>query len=275
MIDSGSITRRLAYESGDIFRELAAHFEGRKKLEFSLNLLSGLLEEDLPYYYLPDLPNHSQLLKQQNALKQQALIFLQQHSGVLFVLLLDEKIDKQIKENLFYLLAKYLPEVELSFREYLRFGMIILEFAQQKLAGDLPVQALCRYDLEPLAKHFGIDIHCSQKPPYPQLTKRLKEPKDDYARLYLLLTREARILHLQEHGRLPPYDSVLAELAESLIHSLPLSNPEAVRTALEQCARRPDPLSQSGERSSRSQSISKSQTITQTITQMINEKDSP
>lgn len=265
MIGSGSITRRLAYESSDIFRELAADFEGRKKLDFSLNLLSGVLEQNLPYYYLSDLPNHSQLIQKRKALQEEALGFLHREVSLLLSLLSDETIKSEQLEKLFYLLAKYLPEAGVSFREYLRFGLVTLELASRGTARSLPRQALCRYDLAPTAQYYGIDLECG-KAPYPELLKRLQESLDAYTRLYLLLTHEARILYLRHHEALPSYDPLLVE---SLLSSLPLSNPEALRTALEQSARRPDPLAASENIANESQSISRSQTITQTVSETI------
>lgn len=269
MISSGSLTRRLATQDPTIFEGLRHDLEGREKLEFSINLLMGLLEEDLPYYYLSDLPNHTQLIKQRSRLKAKALRFAEENIATLLTLLDDKKALTAQRESLFYLLAKYLPKMSLSLREHLRFILITLELAREGFAGKLPAQALCRYDLAPLAQSCALTIDCSGKAPYPELLKRLREAGDEYARLYLLLTREARILYLQQHERLPDYKP---ELVESLLSSLSLANPEALRTALEHCAKRPDPLETSGRSKSDRRSISQEQTITQTMNKRL--KDS-
>ena len=235
----GTLTRRLAFfKSSDIFEELEDHIVGKKRLAFALNLLGGLLEKNLPHYFLSDLPYHKMLLEQREALREEALRFLKQNARLLSPLLLEEGIEDGLKSTLFYLLAKYLVKTDVPFKEIFRLAVISLELAQRKELGRLPRQALCRYDLTPVAEKLALELDCSDRPPYVDLLRRLKEPFDPLARTYLLLTREARIAYLASHERLPDFDE---DLVHDLLASVSLKNREAVYLAIKEAAARPVP----------------------------------
>ena len=235
----GTLTRRLAFfKSSDIFEELEDYIVGKKRLAFALNLLGGLLEKNLPYYFLSDLPYHKMLLENREALREEAFRFLKQNARLLSSLLLEEEIDESLRSKLFYLLAKYLVKTDVPFKEIFRFALISLELAHRNELGRLPGQALCRYDLTPVAEELALRLDCSERPPYEDLLRRLKDPLDPCARTYLLLTREARIAYLASHERLPSFEE---DLVNELLNSLPLGNPKALALALKKAATRPVP----------------------------------
>ena len=235
----GTLTRRLAFfKSSDIFEELEDYIVGKKRLAFALNLLGGLLEKNLPYYFLSDLPYHKMLLENREALREEAFRFLKQNARLLSSLLLEEEIDESLRSKLFYLLAKYLVKTDVPFKEIFRFALISLELAHRNELGRLPGQALCRYDLTPVAEELALRLDCSERPPYEDLLRRLKDPLDPWAHTYLLLTREARIAYLASHERLPSFEE---DLVNELLNSLPLSNPKALALALKKAATRPVP----------------------------------
>ncbi len=92
------------------------------------------------------------------------------------------------------------------------------------------------YDLTPVAKELALELDCSDRPPYEDLLRRLREPVDPLARTFLLLTHEARIGYLARHSRLPAFDE---HLVKELLDSLPLKNQKALALALKKAAKRP------------------------------------
>ena len=235
-MEQGTLTRRLAFHSSDIFEELEKYIIEKKRLAFALNLLGGLLEKNLPHYFLSDLPHHKRLLENRQALREKALLFLKKNARLLSSLLLDEGIEESLKSKLFYLLAKYLVKTDVSFKEILRFSLISLELSLRDELDNLPKQALCRYDLTPVAKELALELDCSDRPPYEDLLRRLREPVDPLARTFLLFTHEARIGYLGRHSRLPAFDE---HLVKELLDSLPLKNQKALALALKKAAKRP------------------------------------
>jgi len=236
-----SITRRLAYfEGSDIMDELSRNIRERRRLDYTLNLLGGMLEESLPYYFLPDLPHHHRLNRQKKALKSAALRLLEKDIGEIFLFLLDENVEEEARRYLFFLVAKNLVKTALSFKEYLLFAAVMTELASSKDLAPIARQGLCRYDLEPLGESSGIDeIDCSKKLPYPELLKALSNPADPYKKQYLLLTKQARILYASSHEDLPEFDE---PLIEGLLKGLPLKNLYATLLAMKKAASRPHPL---------------------------------
>ena len=236
MIPTDSLTRKLAFSDSDIFEELKSNFLQARKIEFSLNLLISLLEESLPHYFLDDLPNHAGLLKNRKALKRKALKFLCNESETLLNLLYKDSLEAQ-QEDIFYLLARYLPLCN-DAKKLLNLGIIALDFAISNRSGDLPLQALCRYDLVCLVKKgYDSKFEC-KKEPYKEILELLTKPQDEFAYLYLLLSRNGRMLYLKDHDRLPPFNQ---DIIDDLLNSLLLLNRQALKLALTTCAKRLTP----------------------------------
>ena len=152
-----------------VFSELKNQFESKHLIPQAIELLYGLLEKNLPHYFQSDLPYWDTIYNRRDKYKEDALYFLKKNEGLLYSVLLDENVNLSQKENLFYLLAKYLPESGASCNSFLRLGAVALYMAHIKIGtqlGRLATQALCRYNLQPLARTSGLELLCDEKPPY-------------------------------------------------------------------------------------------------------------
>ena len=245
-LGTASITRRLAYfEGSNIMDELAKNIRERKRLDYTLNLLGGMLEESLPYYFLSDLPHHYRLIEKKEDLKRAALSLMEEEIDEIFLFLLDENVEAEARRYLFFLVAKNLVKTTLPFEKYLLFAAVMTELASSHELGPIARQGLCRYDLKPLAESSNIhEIDCSKKLPYDELLKALSDPVDPYKRQYLLLTEQARISYASSHQELPKFDE---DLIEGLLKELPLKNLYATLSAIKKAASRPHPLKDFGQ----------------------------
>jgi len=225
-----SITRELVYRSENVFEEIKINLSERKKLEFTVNLFLGLIEKNLIYYYLSDLPNYYKLNEKKEDFHTKALMFLEHNIDIFFELLIDTK-EPTIQENLFYIVAKYLPKTQLSFEKYLQFIFITLSLLKQTKKS-LYKQAVCRYDIETLAKTYcNIDINCKNRFPFEEIKNKLQEPDDDYKKIYLSLSDKAKILYLSKNEELPQIDD---NKLQELFNKLPLSIEEELKLAIEE-----------------------------------------
>jgi hypothetical protein len=172
------LTIYLADESPKVFQALREDFIEKRSLPFAVELLTGLLEKNLPHYTATELPGWESVYRNRDRYYQKALEFLKENEKIFYPILLDKNFDIALKTDLLYVLAKYLPDSGCESDAFLRLSAVALYLASihpDTSLGRLADQALCRYGMNMLANAAGLHLSCDGKPPYSSIDKVCKQ----------------------------------------------------------------------------------------------------
>jgi len=240
MIDTANLSRSLVYHTNDILRELGDLIDRGERIEFAVNLLKGMIGENLPLYLTRDIPSYHELIGMKGLLREKALRLFEAKVPRLFSLYL-ERPDHQ--KEIYYLLARHIAETDCSFKFHLQFVAITLQNLEDRVLEQLSCQASCRHDIHSLAKRCYGTFDCEGRTPYPEffrkIIRKLNSPhktEKDLAHAYLLLTDLAPAKTGVEPGGA---DERILDVLRKAIEPLPLKNPEGIFAYLKAHAERP------------------------------------
>ncbi|WP_457564872.1 hypothetical protein [Caminibacter sp.] len=218
---------RLVYDTEKIFEELKELLITKSKISYVLNLLIGLLDKDLPLYYLNDIPEYYKLINNKDLYYEKTLTFLKENFELFLNLLTSEKLTLKEKKNLIYLLGKFAKTASLTPKDILKMGFIVLDlYIEEKI--DIAKQLLCRYDFECLLKNTTSQT-CKEKMPYKEIINFIKKHNNLDGKLYFAISA-----YTMDNNIVINKDEILKQ-AKEILDSIDIKNYYEILPAIEEC----------------------------------------
>ncbi len=225
-----SFSKKLAVDRDELFDDLEKLIIRKKRLDLVANMLIGLVEENLIFYYLSDIPYSRELFRDRKELKKKALYFISNNFKNILTLINDKNLDKKVAYDLIYLLAIYLKIYnEVEAKNFLELAFVSLDRYFLTNDSKMVVNLLCRFDLECLGVKAGIFDEC-QKEPFNKVIEVLE--KSNY-QLYYELSTINRFKNKEEVDL-----NRLKQEANDILDNLSLYNREQIYTLIESCLER-------------------------------------
>jgi len=222
-----SFSKKLAVNRDELFSDLERLIVKKERLDLVANLLIGLVQEDLIFYYLSDIPYSKELFKNKEELKEKALYFINKNFKNFLTLINDKSLDKKVADDLIYLLAIYLKlYYKVEAKNFLELAFVSLDRYFLTNDSKMVVDLLCRFDLECLGRKAGIFDEC-KKEPFAKIKKVLED--SNYTLYYEIST-----INRFNNKEKVDLDKLKQE-ANTLLDSLSLHNREQIYTLIESC----------------------------------------
>jgi len=189
-----SIGRELSYNREEVFSFIEENLAKKEELPFILPILSDILDRSLSFYFFPEVRmSYGLTWEKIDEIKKRALVTVEKRFKELYEIAATFK-EEEVRREALYILIKFLPETELSFKYHIKLAGLLIENLLRKRDEKLSLKGALRHDLrEVVEEAYGkVDLRVRVEV-YPKLIEKLKErlEREKEAEAYVLISSES------------------------------------------------------------------------------------
>ena len=185
-----SIGKELSFSRERVFQFFEENLRKKEELSFILPLLSDILDRNLSFYFFPEVRmSYGLTWEKIDEIKERALKTVEKRFEELYEIAATHKEEK-VREEALYILIKFLPETNLSFKHHIRLSALLIENLLRKREERLSLKGALRHDLKEVVEEAYGKVEMEVEV-YPKLSEKLTahiEKGEREAEAYLLIS---------------------------------------------------------------------------------------